>query len=50
LRSLEIPPAGGATYFLNMYSAYETLPGDIKERIADMKVVHAATLERRQGA
>jgi alpha-ketoglutarate-dependent taurine dioxygenase len=43
LRSLEIPPEGGATYFLNMYSAYETLPGDIKERIADMKVVHAAT-------
>jgi len=43
LRSLEIPPEGGATYFLNMYSASETLPGDIKERIAGMKVVHAAT-------
>jgi taurine dioxygenase len=43
LRSLEIPPEGGATYFLNMYSAYETLPADIKERIAGMKVVHAAT-------
>jgi len=43
LRSLEIPPQGGATYFLNMYSAYETLPDDIKERIAGMKVIHAAT-------
>jgi taurine dioxygenase len=43
LRSLEIPPEGGATYFLNMYSAYETLPEDIKERIAEMKVIHAAT-------
>src|SRR5437016_4035882 len=43
LRALEIPPAGGATYFLNMYSAYETLPDDMKERIARMKVVHAAT-------
>ena len=43
LRSLEIPPQGGATYFLNMYSAYETLPEDVKERIIGMKVVHAAT-------
>ncbi len=36
LRSLEVPPpsAGGATYFLNMYSAYETLPADVKARIA----------------
>jgi taurine dioxygenase len=47
LRSLEIPPPGsmgsGATYFLNMYSAYETLPDDIKDRIVGMKVIHAAT-------
>lgn len=43
LRSLEIPPEGGATYFLNMYSVYEMLPDDIKERIAGMKVIHAAT-------
>jgi len=43
LRSLEIPPEGGATYFLNMYSAYETLPDDIKGRIAGMQVIHAAT-------
>jgi len=42
LRSLEIPPEGGATYFLNMYSAYE-LPDYVKERIAGMKVIHAAT-------
>ena len=51
LRSLEIPPDGGATYFLNMYSAYETLPGDIKERIAGMKVgSRRNAFERRQGA
>jgi taurine dioxygenase len=43
LRSLEIPPEGGATHFLNMYSAHETLPDDIKRRIAGMKVIHAAT-------
>jgi taurine dioxygenase len=43
LRSIEIPPEGGATYFLNMYSAYDTLPDDVKKRIAGMQVVHAAT-------
>src|SRR5579864_879618 len=33
LRSLECPPqtAGGSTYFLNMYSAYETLADEVKE-------------------
>ena len=43
LRGIEIPPAGGATYFLNMYSAYETLPEDVKARVAGMEIVHAAT-------
>jgi taurine dioxygenase len=45
LRSLECPPpsAGGATSFLNMYSAYETLPADIKKRIDGMTAIHAAT-------
>ena len=45
LRCLECPPpsAGGATYFLNMYSAYETLPADVKQRIAGLKARHAAT-------
>ncbi len=45
LRSLEVPPpsAGGSTYFLNMYSAYETLPDDIKGRIAGLTAIHAAT-------
>src|SRR5438128_2819827 len=45
LRSLECPPpsAGGATSFLNMYSAYETLPADIKQRIDALIAVHAAT-------
>jgi alpha-ketoglutarate-dependent taurine dioxygenase len=45
LRSLEVPPpeAGGATEFLNMYSAYETLPRDVKDRIDGMTAIHAAT-------
>jgi len=45
LRSLECPPpsAGGATSFLNCYTAYETLPGKTKQRIDSMTMIHAAT-------
>lgn len=45
LRSLECPPpsAGGATSFLNCYSAYDDLPADTKKRIDGMMMVHAAT-------
>jgi taurine dioxygenase len=45
LRSLEVPPpsAGGATCFLNMYSAYETLPREVKSRIDELTAIHAAT-------
>jgi taurine dioxygenase len=45
LRSIEVPPpsAGGATEFLNMYSAYDTLADALKERIDGMTMIHAAT-------
>src|SRR5207245_5386071 len=45
LRSLECPPpsAGGATSFLNCYSAYETLPEAMKQRIDGLQMIHAAT-------
>ena len=45
LRSLEVAPqsAGGSTYFLNCYTAYDTLPDDIKKRIDGMTMIHAAT-------
>ncbi len=47
LRSLEIPPpsarGNGATYFLNMYAAYDTLPEDTRRRIDGMTMIHAAT-------
>ena len=45
LRSLEVPPqsAGGSTYFLNCYTAYETLPEATKKRIDGSTMVHAAT-------
>jgi alpha-ketoglutarate-dependent taurine dioxygenase len=45
LRSLECPPpsAGGATSFLNCYSAYDDLPAVMKSRIDGMTMIHAAT-------
>jgi taurine dioxygenase len=45
LRSLEVPPrsAGGSTYFLNCYTAYDTLPDATKKRIDGLTMIHAAT-------
>ena len=43
LYSLEIPPAGGATGFCNMYLAYETLPADLKSRVTTLVCVHDAS-------
>src|SRR5437764_9153187 len=45
LRCLEcLPPsAGGATSFLNCYSAYDTLPEAMKQRIGAPTMIHAAT-------
>jgi alpha-ketoglutarate-dependent taurine dioxygenase len=45
LRCLECPPpaAGGATYFLNCYAAYDTLPEATKRRIDRVMMIHAAT-------
>jgi taurine dioxygenase len=45
LRSLECPPpsAGGATSFLNCYSAYDDLPAETQKRIDGLMMVHAAT-------
>jgi taurine dioxygenase len=43
LYALEVPPAGGNTSFCNMYSVYATLPADLKECIADLKIKHDGT-------
>lgn len=43
LRALELPPEGGNTYFANMYLAYETMDGELKERIASLTCIHDAT-------
>ena len=43
LYALEIPPAGGNTYFCNMYRAYELLPEALQRRIEGMKLKHDGT-------
>src|SRR5216684_8177132 len=45
LRSLEVPPpsAGGATEFLNCYTAYDDLPAATQQRIEGLQMIHAAT-------
>jgi taurine dioxygenase len=43
LYALETPPAGGDTYFCNMYRAYESLPAQLERRIAGLSLKHDAT-------
>jgi taurine dioxygenase len=40
LYALEVPPDGGNTGFLNMYTAYETLPDDLKRAIEGRSCIH----------
>jgi taurine dioxygenase len=43
LYALEVPPAGGNTYFCSMYHAYESLPDEVRRRIATLTLKHDAT-------
>ena len=43
LRAVEVPAAGGATQFTDQYRAHDTLPGDVRERLAGRTVRHVAT-------
>jgi len=43
LYALEVPPAGGDTWFCNMYAAWEALPADVKRRIAGLTCKHDAS-------
>jgi taurine dioxygenase len=43
LYAIEIPPAGGDTYWANMYRAYEELPASLQRRIEGREAVHDAT-------
>ncbi len=40
LYALEVPPAGGDTLFANCYSAYESLPGEVKSEIAGLEALN----------
>jgi len=43
LHSLEVPPAGGNTYFADMFAAYETLPAELKQAAQGKVAVHDAS-------
>jgi len=43
LYGLETPETGGDTWFYNLYTAYETLPRALKDRIAGLSCKHDAT-------
>jgi taurine dioxygenase len=43
LYALEVPPAGGDTYFCGMYHAYDSLPDALKRRIAGRMLKHDGT-------
>jgi taurine dioxygenase len=43
LYALEVPPAGGNTYFCNMYRAYESLPEELKRRTERLMLKHDGT-------
>lgn len=40
LYALDVPSSGGNTLFANLYKAYETLPPDLKERLAEVEAQH----------
>jgi taurine dioxygenase len=40
LYALEIPAAGGDTWFGSMYAAYDALPDDLRERIGSLTIKH----------
>ena len=42
LLGVEIPPAGGDTYFADQYAAFAALPDELRARIADLTLKHDA--------
>ncbi|GEP54805.1 TauD/TfdA dioxygenase family protein [Reyranella soli] len=40
LHGIEIPSRGGSTWFCNMHSVYEALPGELRRRIDGMRAIH----------
>jgi len=46
LHGIEIPNHGGATWFCNMHSVYESLPETTRKRIDGMKAIHGYDTSR----
>jgi taurine dioxygenase len=40
LYGVEVPASGGDTQFINMYRAHDDLPGEIRQQIAPLRVIH----------
>ena len=45
LYALEIPPAGGATSFCDMYAAWETLPAPLRSAVDALELKHDAMID-----
>jgi taurine dioxygenase len=43
LYSVEIPPEGGDTFFVNQHAAWEAMPEDLKARIEGLSIKHDAS-------
>ena len=43
LRAVSIPTQGGQTLFTNQYSAYQTLPEELRTRLLDRTITHVVT-------
>ena len=47
LYGVEVPATGGDTHFINMYAAYDDLSAALKDRIADLRVIHTYDSSRK---
>ncbi|ANY08864.1 TauD/TfdA dioxygenase family protein [Pseudonocardia sp. HH130630-07] len=43
LRAVQVPARGGATQFSNQYRAYDTLPDELRDRLAGRTIRHVVT-------
>lgn len=47
LRAVEVPPDGGNTYWANMYSAFDVLPGSTKAKLRGLYIHHQSLVDGR---